>query len=212
MCQPGQRRELRRLVEHRVAGQQRRHEHVAADEVRVVPGRDVGDDAERLVARCARSMPPSSSNTVSSARRRARPRRGRSRCGRAGRSARCATARWACRSRRQGRGQRLELGRTTRGAEARDAIALRSASGVAAHAGCAARARAAFAATLAASSAGSSAMRRAGGGVDDLQRASCGAVGGRARGGEEVVEQRRVVERAVSPRRWNSGCHCTAAT
>ncbi len=48
--QPGQRRELRRLVEHRVAGQQRGDEHVAADEVRIVPGRDVGDDAERVVA------------------------------------------------------------------------------------------------------------------------------------------------------------------
>ena len=47
--QAGERRELRRLVQHGVAGDERRHEHVAADEVRIVPRRDVGDDAERLV-------------------------------------------------------------------------------------------------------------------------------------------------------------------
>ena len=47
--QAGQGGELGRLVEHGVAGEQRRHEHVAADEVRIVPGRDVGDDAERLL-------------------------------------------------------------------------------------------------------------------------------------------------------------------
>jgi len=41
--------ELGGLVEHRVAGEQRRHEHVAADEVRIIPGRDVRDHAERLV-------------------------------------------------------------------------------------------------------------------------------------------------------------------
>ena len=47
--QPGQRRELRRLVEHGVAGEQRRNEDVAADEIGVVPRRDVGDDPERFV-------------------------------------------------------------------------------------------------------------------------------------------------------------------
>ena len=47
--QPGERRELGRLVEHRIAGDERRHENVAADEVRIVPRRDVGDHAERLV-------------------------------------------------------------------------------------------------------------------------------------------------------------------
>ena len=60
----GQRRELGRLVEHGVAGGERRHEHVAADEVRIVPRRDVGDHAERLVARCApRACPAASANT-----------------------------------------------------------------------------------------------------------------------------------------------------
>jgi hypothetical protein len=49
MCSPGERCKFRRLVEHGVAGEQGRHEDVAADEVRIVPGRDVGDDAERLV-------------------------------------------------------------------------------------------------------------------------------------------------------------------
>ena len=56
--QAGQRGVLRGLVQHRVARQQGRHDHVAADEVRVVPGRDVGHDAERdvrdlLVHACA---------------------------------------------------------------------------------------------------------------------------------------------------------------
>ena len=45
----GERRELRRLVEDRVAGQERGHEHVRAHEVRVVPGRDVRHHAQRLV-------------------------------------------------------------------------------------------------------------------------------------------------------------------
>ena len=49
MCRPGERRELGGLVQHRVARDQRGHEHVAADEVRVVPRRDVGDHAQRLV-------------------------------------------------------------------------------------------------------------------------------------------------------------------
>ena len=47
--QAGECRELRRLVQHRVARDQRRHEHIGTDEVRIVPGRDVGDDTERLV-------------------------------------------------------------------------------------------------------------------------------------------------------------------
>ena len=47
--QPRQRGVFRRLVEHGVAGQQRRHDDVAADEVRIVPGRDVGHHAERHV-------------------------------------------------------------------------------------------------------------------------------------------------------------------
>ena len=44
-----ERRELGRLVEHGVAREQGRHEHVRADELGVVPRRDVGDDAEGLV-------------------------------------------------------------------------------------------------------------------------------------------------------------------
>ena len=48
--QARERGELRRFVEHRVAGQQGRHEHVAAHEIRVVPGRDVGHHAERVEA------------------------------------------------------------------------------------------------------------------------------------------------------------------
>ena len=38
---------LGRLVQHRIAGKQRRDEHVAAHEPGVVPGRDVGHHAER---------------------------------------------------------------------------------------------------------------------------------------------------------------------
>ena len=45
----GHRRELGGFVQHCVAREQCRHEHVAADEIRVVPRRDVGDDAQRLV-------------------------------------------------------------------------------------------------------------------------------------------------------------------
>jgi len=45
--QPGQCREFGRLVEHRVPGDERRHEDIAADEIRIVPRRDVGDHAER---------------------------------------------------------------------------------------------------------------------------------------------------------------------
>ena len=41
--------QLGRLVEDGVAREQRRHEHVRAHEVGIVPGRDVGDDAEGLV-------------------------------------------------------------------------------------------------------------------------------------------------------------------
>ena len=43
-------REFRRLVEHCIAGEERRDEHIAADEIRIIPRRDVGDDTERLVA------------------------------------------------------------------------------------------------------------------------------------------------------------------
>ena len=50
IVEPGQRRVLRRLVQHGVAGEQRGDEDVGADEVRIVPGRDVADDADRLVA------------------------------------------------------------------------------------------------------------------------------------------------------------------
>src|ERR1043165_5804493 len=46
---PGQRREFRRLVEYGVARDERRHEDVAANEIRIVPRRDVRDDAERLL-------------------------------------------------------------------------------------------------------------------------------------------------------------------
>ena len=46
---PGERRELRGFVQHRVAGEQCGNEHVAADKIRIIPRRDVGDDAERLV-------------------------------------------------------------------------------------------------------------------------------------------------------------------
>src|SRR5207237_10582740 len=45
----GERGEFRWLVEHRVAGEQRGQEHVAADEPGVIPRGDVGDHAERLV-------------------------------------------------------------------------------------------------------------------------------------------------------------------
>ena len=45
----GERRVLGGLVENGIAGDQRRHENVAADEVRIVPRGDVRDDAERLV-------------------------------------------------------------------------------------------------------------------------------------------------------------------
>ena len=37
------------LVEHRVAGQKRRQQNIVADEVRVVPGRDVGHHTQRRV-------------------------------------------------------------------------------------------------------------------------------------------------------------------
>ena len=47
--QPGERGVLGWLVEHRVAHQQRRHDDVAADEPRVVPGGDVRHHAERHV-------------------------------------------------------------------------------------------------------------------------------------------------------------------
>jgi hypothetical protein len=47
--EPGQRRILGRLVEHRVAGDERGDEDVAADEPRVVPRGNIRDDAERLV-------------------------------------------------------------------------------------------------------------------------------------------------------------------
>ena len=56
--QAGQGGELRRLVEHRVARQQRRHEDVAADELGVVPGRDVGRPRRAARARCAPSSRP----------------------------------------------------------------------------------------------------------------------------------------------------------
>ena len=45
----GERRVFGRFVEHRIAGDQRRDEHVAAHEIGVIPRRDVADDAERLV-------------------------------------------------------------------------------------------------------------------------------------------------------------------
>ena len=45
-----ERGEFRRLVEHRIARQQGRHEHIATDEIRVVPGRDVDHHAERVEA------------------------------------------------------------------------------------------------------------------------------------------------------------------
>jgi hypothetical protein len=44
----GEGRILRRLVEDRASAQQRRHEDIAADEIGIVPRRDVGDDAERF--------------------------------------------------------------------------------------------------------------------------------------------------------------------
>ena len=47
--QPGERRVLRRLVEHRVAGEQRGDDRVEPDEVRVVPRADVRDEPDRLV-------------------------------------------------------------------------------------------------------------------------------------------------------------------
>ena len=100
--------------------------------------------------------------------------------------------------------------RTTRGAKARDAglRARRAASPPSA--GCAARARAAFAATLAASSAGDFGDRRAGGGVGDLERRGHAVLGG-ARAAARKSSSSGVSSRVPSPRRWNSGCHCTAA-
>ena len=47
--QPGQGGVFGRLVQHGVAGQQRRHEHVATHKPGVVPGRDVGHHAQRRV-------------------------------------------------------------------------------------------------------------------------------------------------------------------
>ena len=47
--QPRQRGVFGGLVEHHIAGQQRRHDDIAADEPGVVPGRDVGHHAQRDV-------------------------------------------------------------------------------------------------------------------------------------------------------------------
>ena len=47
--QPGQGGVFRWLVQHGVAGQQRRHKHISAHKPGVVPGRDVGHHAQRRV-------------------------------------------------------------------------------------------------------------------------------------------------------------------
>ena len=49
MCMPVSVANSDGLYKHRIARQQRGNENVAADEVRIVPRRDVGDDAQRLV-------------------------------------------------------------------------------------------------------------------------------------------------------------------
>ena len=174
MCQAGQRRVLGRLVEHRVAGEQRRHEHVAADEVRVVPGRDVGHHAERLVA--IRSRMPPSSNTVSAAMARAVSARKKS----MPRSRPLSSLRdWRIGlpiSRVSVAASCLQLAHHAVAEAAMQA--LRSRQRRAAQAGCAARARCALAATVAASSAGSVGDQVPRGGVVDLQRCSCCAGGG----------------------------------
>ena len=46
---PRERGKFRRLVQDRVAGEERRYEDVRADIVRIIPRGDVGHDAERLV-------------------------------------------------------------------------------------------------------------------------------------------------------------------
>ena len=209
MCEPGERRELRRLVEHRVAGEQRRHEHVAADEVRIVPGRDVGDDAERVVAdalghaafvehRLRRSIVASTSARKKSM----RPSspfdlvaRLRAAACRLPASASCASV-------------SSSVATASAKARDRDAPAWRAASP--AQAGCA-PARAPSAATLGGVVGGHFGERRAVGRVGDLRASSHAVAVAAARRGEKVGEQRRVVERACRRDRWNSGCHCTPA-
>ena len=213
MCQAGQRGELRRLVEHRVAGEQRRHEHVAADEVRVVPGRDVGDHAERLVGDALAHAAVVEHRLVGDARPRSAARKKSMRGSRPFSSLRDCADRLADLARQRG-GQRARARRTS-AARKRAIAAMRSRSGVAAQAGCAARAAAALAATLRHRRPGSSSIdqsRRWRGceiGERGLMVQACS--GARARP-EEVVQQRRVVESSGSPGTWNSGCHCTAAT
>ena len=148
--QAGERGVFGRLVEHGVAGQQRRHDHVAADEPGVVPGRDVADHARAAHARCAPSC---------------RLRRTRFRSRSTGptmptkKSMRASRPLSSLRDIRIGLpvsrvmvdGERFEVAHHAV-AEARDAgLALRS--GRAAQAGCAARAASALTATQAASSA-----------------------------------------------------------
>ena len=52
----GERREARRLEDHRIAEGERRRRLPAGDLQRIVPGADAGDDAERLAARVAEGL------------------------------------------------------------------------------------------------------------------------------------------------------------
>ena len=167
--QARQGRELRRLVEHRVAGEQRRNEDVAADEVGVVPGRDVGDDAERRRGRCARAC-RRRRRTPSPARACSR-RRSRKKSMRAEQAvqlvARLRDA--ACRPRASGSRASVSISAAT---AARKRCTIASAAlgerHVAAHAGCAARAAAYFAATVAGVVGGAARRRRAVGRIGDF--------------------------------------------
>ena len=171
MCQAGQRRELRRLVEHGVAGQQRRHEHVAADEIRVVPRRDVGDDAERLVRDALVELCAASSNTFSSRSARADSARKKSMRGRAGPSARCATGGSACRPPASASWPASRSRATTQLAKALDRVdALGAAASPPTRAARRAPLRTLRGDARAASSAATLGDQRAGGGIDDLQR------------------------------------------
>jgi hypothetical protein len=152
--QAGEGRELGRLVKDRVAGQQRRHEHVAADEKRIVPGGDVGDDAERLLGDALAHAGIGEDFLIGRGlldlgeKKSIRPRKPFNSLRDWARGLPTSAVSVAARV----------SSSATSAARKATMAALRSARGRAAHAGCAARARAALAATLAASSAGSSAI------------------------------------------------------
>ncbi len=202
--QAGQRRELRRLVEHRVAREQRRHEDVGADEIGIVPGRDVGDDARagrgRSARRCAASLKTVSGAVVAPdlLEEEVDPRRAR-------RPARCAPARSACRPRRSGFAPASRPRRRGRRESGRWRPCARRAASPPSPAG-RARARPAWAATLAASSAGDLGDARAVGRVDD--RRAC--VMTRARCAPRRGRRRAAAGRRACPRRGGGTRDATA--